>query len=168
MITLEPGEHVVLDVRHHWYVFFVQILPIIFLALVLLAVVTLPGIFAVFNLNIVLGPEVLVFVIAGWLMLWIIFAIVWTGYYLDTWVITNHRVVSIEQYTLFSRKVSECRLDRVQDVTVEVNGFLPTLLRFGTVAIQTAGESSQFVMKDIPDPDRVKDVIFQGIGGEKH
>ena len=168
MITFEPGEHVVLEVRHHWYVFFVEILPILFLGLVLLAVVTLPGLFASLGFDIIFGPEILVFVIAGWLMLWMIFAIIWTGYYLDAWVITNYRVISIEQYTLFSRKIAECRLDKVQDVSVEVSGFLPTLLHFGTVVIQTAGESGQFTMKDIPEPDQVKDVLFRDTKEGKH
>ena len=42
-------------------------------------------------------------------------------FYLDLWVITNDRIVDVEQFGLFSRTVSELDLFRIQDVTTDVH-----------------------------------------------
>lgn len=99
---------------------------------------------------------------AGWFaVLWTVFFIVWTNYYLDVWIVTDHRIVDIEQFSLFSRDVSEFRLDRVQDLTVEVKGILPTLLNFGDLHVQTAGMHHQFHINDVENPYAVKDRIIK-------
>ena len=41
----------------------------------------------------------------------------WLDYYLDIWVITDERIVNIEQKGLFSREISTQQLYRIQDVT---------------------------------------------------
>ncbi len=79
-----------------------------------------------------------------------------TDYFLDIWIVTNERVINIEQQGLFNRTVSELRLNQVQDITSETNGFLETFLTYGNVYIQTAGERERFVFKDIDNPDDVK------------
>lgn len=81
-------------------------------------------------------------------------------YYLDTWVVTNRRVLDIEQHGLFSRTVSELRLYRIQDVTAEVKGFLHTMLDYGDVYIQTAGEVERFSFEDIYHPNQVAKIIL--------
>lgn len=97
-----------------------------------------------------------IFLLFSWLFLFQAFL----DYYLDIWVVTNHRIINITQSGLFHRKVSELRLYRVQDATASIGGFLHTLLNFGTVEIQTAGEQSHFVFKDIPDPQSVTKTIL--------
>ncbi|MBI4281839.1 PH domain-containing protein [Candidatus Uhrbacteria bacterium] len=72
------------------------------------------------------------------------------NYYLDVWIISNERLVNIEQKGLFSRSVAELRFYRVQDVKSEVNGFLPTLFNYGTITVETAGAQENFVMQQIP------------------
>ena len=47
-----------------------------------------------------------------------------TDYYLDTWIVTTERIISIEQKGLFERTASELDLISVQDATAEVHGFL--------------------------------------------
>ena len=97
-----------------------------------------------------------IFMLFSWLFLFQAFL----DYYLDIWVVTNHRIVNITQSGLFHREVSELRLYRVQDATASIGGPLRTLLNFGTVEIQTAGEQSHFVFKDIPDPQGVTKTIL--------
>lgn len=79
-----------------------------------------------------------------------------TDYFLDVWIVTNERIINIEQHGLFSRTVSELRLNQVQDITSETKGFLETFLTYGDVYIQTAGEKSRFQFKNIDNPDEVK------------
>lgn len=81
-------------------------------------------------------------------------------YHLDVWIVTDHRILNIEQHGLFARTVSELRLYRVQDVTAEVKGFLHTMLDFGDVFIQTAGEKERFQFEDIPHPNQVTKMIL--------
>ncbi len=59
-------------------------------------------------------------------------------------VVTNENLVQILQHSLFDRKVSQLNLAKVQDVTVDQDGFLPTLFSYGTINIETAGEASNY------------------------
>ncbi|MEO5927739.1 MAG: PH domain-containing protein [Patescibacteria group bacterium] len=81
-------------------------------------------------------------------------------YHLDVWIVTDHRILNIEQHGLFARTVSELRLYRVQDVTAEIKGFLHTMLDYGNVYIQTAGEKERFLFEDIPHPNQVTKMVL--------
>lgn len=160
MIKLTEGEHVVYEIRRHWYVLIVESFFLGFLSLVPWVVF--------FGLDVSgfafeSGEGALfLFVSVVWLFfIWIAFMIIWTNYYLDVWIVTNKRILDIEQHGLFSRELSEFRLDRIQDVTIEIKGILPTLLRFGDIHVQTAGESREFVIKGIPHPYKVKDILIK-------
>ena len=83
---------------------------------------------------------------------------------MDVWILTDRKIIDIEQLSLFSREVSEFRLDRVQDITVEVRGIISTMLKFGTLHVQTAGATREFVIKNIPDPYKVRDIIMDWHG----
>ena len=83
-----------------------------------------------------------------------------TEYYLDVLVITSKRIIHADQKSLFSRNTSTLELEKIQDVTVEVDGFLETILGFGTVRIQTAGEMKDFVLHQAHHPETVKEEIL--------
>lgn len=83
-----------------------------------------------------------------------------TDFFLDVWIVTDHRIVDIQQNGLFNRDVSETRLDKVQDVTTKINGYLPTFFNYGNVIIQTAGTEREFEFQQVPDPVFVKDTIL--------
>lgn len=84
----------------------------------------------------------------------------WMDYYLDMWIVTEKRVINIDQQGLFSREISEVPMASIQDVTIHVIGLIETLLGFGTVRIQTAGER-EFTIDDIPHLNAVKDAILE-------
>ena len=84
-----------------------------------------------------------------------------TDFYLDTWIVTDHRILEIHQLGLFKRDVSELRLSKIQDVNVKVEGLLPTFFNYGTVIIQTAGVIPEFKFEQIPNPQQAKDKILQ-------
>ncbi len=81
-------------------------------------------------------------------------------YYLDVDIVTNERVVDIEQNGFFHRTISELYLEQVEDVTAEVKGVLPTLFNFGNIYIQTAGERENFVFKSVPRPYETAKMII--------
>ncbi len=86
-------------------------------------------------------------------------------YFLDYWcdifIVTDKRILDIEQKGLFSRTVSELRLYRTQDVTTEVKGILHSLFDYGDVFIQTAGEKQRFIFEDVPHPTQVGKLILE-------
>lgn len=94
------------------------------------------------------------------LAIWQILFLTLADYYLDTWIITDHRVLDIQQLGLFRRDVSELRLSKIQDVNVKVKGLFPTFFNYGDVIIQTAGAVPEFKFKQIPNPYKVKDKIL--------
>ncbi|MCA9376172.1 MAG: PH domain-containing protein [Candidatus Doudnabacteria bacterium] len=89
------------------------------------------------------------------------FFVVWIDRYFDVWVITNERLIDVEQKSFFNRTTSELELDKIQDVTVEVKGVLPTLFHYGTIHVQTAAIQRNFSIQDIKYPYVVKDILIE-------
>lgn len=86
----------------------------------------------------------------------------WTHYYLDAYIVTNQRVLTIDQIDFFNRKVSEADIGNVQDIEVVVKGFFSNTLNFGDVRIQTAGADQRILFFDnIPYPYKAKDIILK-------
>jgi len=159
MVDLSQGEKIVLIVKRHWFLVFKKILFVILIAA--LPIILLTSLLGSINIEINFG--VVLFFISLWLLIvWLGFFIVLTNYYLDMWVITNFRIVDVEQHTLFKREISEYRIENVQDVTVHVTGIFPTLLHFGKIDVQTAGEqASCFVIDYAISPNQIKNTIMQ-------
>ena len=88
------------------------------------------------------------------------FFLIWIDYYFDVWIVTERRIINIEQKGLFSRVVSELELEKIQDITTDVKGVIPTFLNFGDLHVQTAAEKERFLFRDIPDPYDVKNLIM--------
>lgn len=81
-------------------------------------------------------------------------------FYLDLLVVTNDRLLSVKQLGLFSRTIAETDLYKIQDVTSEVKGFFPTIFRYGTLRIQTAGAQEEFLVEHIPNPEGLRQAIL--------
>lgn len=97
----------------------------------------------------------------AFLFIWLFLFQAFSDYYLDIWIVTSKRVLNIEQVGLFTRRVSELRLYRVQDVTATVSGVAHTIFNYGNVEIQTAGEKERFIFEDVSDPNMVAKTILQ-------
>lgn len=65
------------------------------------------------------------------------FAYGWMSWYFSPYIITDQRVIHIEQKGFFHRQVVELGLDKVQNVNYEIPGFQATLFQYGTIIIQT-------------------------------
>lgn len=168
---LEPGEHVVLQVRKHWLLFLGELLPYAILAILPFAVPKL----------IMLAPPLVNYVdffnysepvmraaLGAWLLM------SWTGawgaftkYFLNAWILTSQRVVTIKQRGFFRREVSSLLLARVQDVTTNVTGVLFSLLGIGNIKVQSAGADVEFTMRGIPRPEQMRDLIMKYIPEEE-
>lgn len=107
-----------------------------------------------------LGPLLSTVMIIYFFSVWLFTFTEFTDYYLDTWIVTNERIINIEQKGLFSRVASELPLDAVQDVTSDVQGVIHTMFDYGDVIVQTAGQIKQFHFKEIPTPEKIKEQII--------
>lgn len=167
---LEPGEHVVLQARKHWFLFLTELLPFAIIAIIPFA---LPNILplvpplAQYATLLDYGTPTMRAGLGVWLL------ITWTGawgaftrYFLNAWVLTSQRIVNIKQRRFFSREVSSLFLSRIQDVTTDVSGLLPSLLGIGNIKAQTAAEDVEFIMIGIPRPEHMRDLILKYVPEE--
>lgn len=160
MLQLQTNEKILTSVRKHWFV--VLRTALVFAILVLVPPVTLtflPFITADFSPEII-EPLVNFFLSLYVVTLFLFLFLFWMDYYLDMWVITDLRIIAMEQKGLFRREISEIPLSRVQDVTIEISGIIETFLKFGTIRIQTAGERG-FTIDNIPRLYEIKDIILK-------
>lgn len=149
-----------LVLRRHWFNIFVQFVPVLILALAIFwSYFNLPDIFPIFNEHAWRGFFNFFESLLAMFLL-VSFFLVFIDYYLDAWIITDKRIVNIEQRGLFYRIISELELDKIQDITTEVSGVIPTFFNYGNVFIQTAAEKERFIFRKIPDPYKVKDVLM--------
>lgn len=156
-------EHIALLLRRHPYPavmhlalpFVLFLLPIIALPILALAGFVLP------HRQSIEYPLSVLALSAYLLTLLSILFVRWIDYVLDVWIVTNERIVNVKQRGFFSRVVAEHKLIRVQDVTSEVHGTVATLLKFGNVIVQTAGEQGKFTFEQVPDPEGVVRTIFR-------
>lgn len=89
------------------------------------------------------------------------FYIAWLDYYMDIFILTNKRIIRMEQMVLFGQKVSETSFQHIQDVSSKVQGFLHTLLGVGTVFVETAGERENFSFTNMKDPGLIAAWILE-------
>ncbi len=160
MIQLQPNERVVRVFRRHWIVLSLTVLQILIgigAAVVLPSLIgfVVPEIAAGYRGFIVLGSALMA------QCLWVTLFFVVADYYLDTWIVTNERLVFIELKGLFSRTVSSMNFRNIQDVSTEVHGILETVFKFGDVRIQSAGTEGSFVFRQVGNPYAVKDLILE-------
>ncbi len=76
----------------------------------------------------------------------------WVDNELDFYIITNERIIAIEQLSFLNRTVRECSLEQVQEVNGFARGLLENILNFWCVTIRTASDISEFNMQIAPEP----------------
>lgn len=161
----KEGEEVILFLHRHWITLFGQILIICFGGIL---------------------PFLVIFLFGGWIsntgslpffatlsafyymILWYAFFYSLTMYTLDSWIVTNMRIINSVQTGFFNRQISELALDKIQDVSVHTKGALGTFINYGDIKVQTAGTEKHFIFEQIGKPQAVKDQIMELVATKKH
>lgn len=166
-IKLEPGEKIVIQTRRHWFIIFMQIFSLKTIALVPVIIMlflewfVLQGTDSTYSLW-DYTPQIVFFYAFLLTFVWMSIFSAWTNYYLDVLTVTDRRIILVNQKGFFWRNVASFRLERMQDLNIEVNGLIATLLDYGTLQIETAGESDEeFRATDVPSPAHLKSLILQ-------
>ncbi len=159
-VLFNTEEKFIAEVRRHWFVFALESAGALSAALIpaglLYFLLSLSG-QAMTSRLFYLG---LFFYLLWLLFVWLYFFLAWTDYYLDVWIITDRKIIDIDQKGLFHREISSFRLDHIQDVTIETTGFIETLLKFGRLHIHTAGDGHDFVLEAAANPEVAKQIIL--------
>lgn len=140
--NLREGEVVEKVVRRHWIAFFLVAVYAVAGVLVIVWLYSIVWFLAWIN--------ILVIVFSMFLLLFLY--VLWLNSELDMYVITNKRIIGIDEISFLNRQVSECSLKDVQEVNSLTKWVFANLLDFGSVTIQTAWNTSAFHMAIVPDP----------------
>jgi len=147
----QEDENILIFLRRHWIVVF----KFFIIFIILIVFVLILDVATYYFTNIWEGQMSYPLIVLG-NSAYFLFVMLFTfanfvDYYLDVWIVTNKRILNIEQKGLFSRIVSEKEIVRMQDVTSEVHGFLATFFNFGNIYVQTAGTKERFIFKQVPN-----------------
>src|SRR3989338_57386 len=151
-------ETVVVLLYRHWFVLVSKLFAYAFLLFLPSVVwIFINPYLSNFGLDDVFWFLVSIYIFIWWLSLF--YAL--TMYFLDTWIVTDHRILDNRQRGFFNRTVSELHLSRIQDISVKIVGPIQTFLDFGYLEIQTAGTEPKFFFKNIAHPNQVRDEIMK-------
>lgn len=164
MIDLHPNEKIILTERRHWLVFLSEISALI-------VAFFLPIIFIIFSdlfyeklgtyLTLEETTATLLFISFAWfLILSMIFFVIFTDYYLDILIVTNQRIIDIDQIGLFSRDIATAPLENIEDIKIQIFGMVATALNYGDLHLQTAGSDKEILIRGIKNPEYVKKLIM--------
>lgn len=177
MIKLREEEQLISIKRRHYMVFILDSVPFVLSFIFLFGVVFyilfygIPegflGLFSDFLKEGSITNIAILFILLISSMLWSVVFMIITNHYLDYWIITNQRTIYTELRGFFSRYYSSISHRKVQDVTADVCGVLPTVFNYGDVKVQTAGAFKNFAFRQVPDPYETKKEIGEAISNYK-
>ncbi|MBI2627053.1 MAG: PH domain-containing protein [Parcubacteria group bacterium] len=154
---IKPQEKIKLVIRSHWFILLSIILKFFFILFIVLS-----GLYLIARyFNLTLLNNLIPIINSTFLLFW------WLGlfhgltdYYLDVWIVTDHRVLDIRHTGLFNRDISELRLSKIQDITMKTKGIFAIFLDYGDLIIQTAAEEKEFKFESISRPEEIKNLIL--------
>jgi hypothetical protein len=76
-------------------------------------------------------------------------------WFFSVFLITDERIIDVDFVSLLFKDVSAAKIDAVQDVSSKTGGFLASIINFGTVYIQTAGEQRELEFQNVPQPAKI-------------
>lgn len=89
-------------------------------------------------------------------------------WFLDVWVVTDERIVDVNQSGVFGREIAELQLAKVQDVAVEQKGVFATVFNYGRIRVQSAGEKMHFEFHGISRPNEIQKKIIELVQNDQH
>ncbi|HHH41281.1 MAG TPA: hypothetical protein ENK56_04675, partial [Chloroflexi bacterium] len=81
----------------------------------------------------------------------------------ERYIVTNKRVIRREHNPLGRESRMDAPLDAIQDIQEVQTGLLAQIYDFGDLIIETAGEKGHIAFREIPDPEGVREIIFEQI-----
>lgn len=102
-----------------------------------------------------------VFLVLAGLVVFVMLVYVYIDWHDDFYVVTNKRVVHVDQIPGIRQKLEEAPLSAIQEIQFARNSIIAHVLNFGDLRVETFGGS--VAMKDVPQPEELKSLIFREI-----
>lgn len=124
--NLQEGEEIQRVIRRHWIVYMGTLGYILTLLLSTVFVLVFKS-----SMETIIPAGMLdVALVVYWAIFLIFIYITWTNNELDLIIITNKRIIGIDQIAFLHRDFSECGLERVQEINAETKGLLANMFNF--------------------------------------
>lgn len=149
---MQDGEEIIFEVRRHPIgLFFIYAgigALLIFFAVV--AFIIVPGMLGG-DSGAGMAISGLVFFLAA-LATFVVTFVATIVYWGNHWIVSSDSLTQTVQQGLFRKKSAQLSLEHIEDVTADKHGLLPHLFNYGTVMVETAGESGKFQFHYCPNP----------------
>ena len=126
--NLKEWETLKVEIRRHWIVY--VMVAIYALLWVFISSIT----FAIFWMDFLNVMCNIIF----WLYFSLFLYIEWLNHELDLYIVTNNRVIWVEQVSWMNRTTREYNLWQVQEVSSKTKGIIANIFNYWTLSIQTA------------------------------
>lgn len=107
-------------------------------------------------------PEISFFfggLLAGFILAFLVFFPSWIAWYYSIFIVTDQRLIQITRRGLFHKTVVDMNLNQIQSMNYQISGLQETLLKFGTIMIQTY--MGDLVIHEVHHPEKVQKTIAQ-------
>jgi uncharacterized membrane protein YdbT with pleckstrin-like domain len=88
-------------------------------------------------------------------------------WFYNIYIITDERIIDVDFYNLLFKKVSEAKLENIEDISASNSGFLQSIVDYGDITIQTAAEVPEIEFERVPHPDRVQKLLSELLDQEE-
>lgn len=85
----------------------------------------------------------------------------WVIWLLNTYIITDKRLIKISHEGLFKKLVLETPLDRILNISFKTTGISSSLFNYGDVEVQVVGLMEPMILANISSPAEIKDYLWQ-------
>lgn len=152
----EQDEEVILVTRKHWIAYATHFLLAIFLPIVPIFLLIISS----NNMSLYGKPTIYIGLLIASLVISVnIIATAIIQWYYNISIITDKRILSLKVVSIFHHKYTEIIWKKIQDVGHDSVGALSSFFDIGNIYIDTAGEGIDLILKYIPKPRDVQEVI---------
>jgi len=144
-----PDEKIILLRRRHPWVLSKTGLFLLIIAIIVITSFFIWGASTISVIVLIIGFIIGIYIISAR----------WFVYTNDIYIVTNQRIINIEQGGFFTRRVSEAELENIQNVNYEIKGPIKSFLNFGDIQVATAGNTIGLTIKNVENPHFVQEKI---------
>lgn len=105
-------------------------------------------------------PRYKVALVLGWYLILTSFVLqsflVW---FFNVFIVTDERIIDVDFSNLIYKNISSAKIDNIEDITIETGGVMASVVDYGTIYIQTAGEKPEIEFEDVPQPAKVVSIL---------
>jgi hypothetical protein len=153
--TQESKEEIIIIIRRHLITNLKWISTLILMSIIPLFISEFPA-------YAILPPKFQFMTIVIWYILTLIMALEnFLSWYFNVNIITDERIIDVDFHSLIYKRISEAKLDQIQDVTYSQGGFIESIFNYGTINIQTAANVPELEFEKVPQPAAVTKIINQ-------